>query len=806
MVPQTLFAQQIVVEDGIAGLAVMLRISDYEANSSYNLVIQPPFGNAIILPVQTTDRGNATAHVSGDKTTVAGMYSAYMEQEGTRIGQVQQFAVLTDSLSTSHSTVEADTARIEPNSRDQAIVSVILRDKYDNPLPNRPVSLISSRGSDTVTPVTSETDETGAQTFTLTSSAQGTIVLRALDLLSGDVLASELTLQAGQAQASVPTATGYPGQAGYYPYPVYPFGYGYPLAGNLLGQVSQSFGALAGFEISAPTLLDVNEDATMNIRAVDSSGNTVEDYTGTVLLTSTDPSAFLPLNGSIPFSASNLGEKTLTLGLRFKQPGLQTLRAVDSSNNSVLGELDVQVQGRQTNNAIQTITITSPAPEEVLRDNRVIITGQGPEFINFSVIEIIDGQEIVLVDSAGTTADGDFSVAVTLDPLTEAHTLQIRDSFGGNESTQITIYLDTMGPMLQEVFYEPTEPIAGEPVTVQVQSDIDASLSLQFADQNIDLTGDNAGRFRATFTAPAAGEYQVNLLATDPLGNVSEETTNLLVKEPPPPPLPAIANIRTEAGRGEITLEWDPITDIEFDAYAIYVGSSPDNFPNRLLGDKNIPNAIIGELDRAKPYYFYVTAVRDEEESEEFEVISDTTLGLKLDIIPDDSMLRLDWNVLKSDVPISAFYLDYGIEPENYSEQRTLNGDIRQFELMDLINNVTYYLQITPLDQAGRPINELVAFGEGTPYSALPGFRPAASEVPPFTYVQGSVRPSAPPLQQQEPLPIPQNTDTGSNLPLGWIATGILAVASMLWFYQRRQRKSHTQFLQMMQERYSVRY
>src|SRR5690606_9014723 len=101
------------------------------------------------------------------------------------------------------------------------------------------------------------------------------------------------------------------------------------LAGQpLYGQVS-TFGTVDRFILETPTTMRANVDENLTITAIDSSGQVVEDYLGSVLLSSTDPNAILPGFGEITFRGADLGRKTLVLGLRFATPGQQTLYAED---------------------------------------------------------------------------------------------------------------------------------------------------------------------------------------------------------------------------------------------------------------------------------------------------------------------------------------------------------------------------------------------------------------------------------------------------------------------------------------------
>jgi len=84
------------------------------------------------------------------------------------------------------------------------------------------------------------------------------------------------------------------------------------------------------FNISVPSTSTAGAAITATITAVDSFGNTLTGYTGTVHLTSSDPQAVLPADTTL-----TNGSKQVTVKLRTS--GNQTITATDTANSSMTG-------------------------------------------------------------------------------------------------------------------------------------------------------------------------------------------------------------------------------------------------------------------------------------------------------------------------------------------------------------------------------------------------------------------------------------------------------------------------------------
>ncbi|MFA7682446.1 MAG: hypothetical protein WCX61_05460, partial [Candidatus Peribacteraceae bacterium] len=265
--------------DTVAGLGTDIHVRGLTAKEQTYVVVLPPYGVEIVVPVTTDGQGNATAHVSGNETQLAGTYDVELLAENETVVGNTTFTVLPEALDMSMSALQSDRSVIMPDGQDEAIVTIITRDRYGNPLSKRPIELISSRAADTVTPMNSETDDEGQQQFRVSTYAPGELALRAMDLLSGKLLSADLTLQANtiSGMGGMAPQQGYYGTAMYAPYqnapaarPLYSGNrvVGSVLGSALYGQVN-GFDVVQSFIIEAPAEMQVNQDATMRITAID---------------------------------------------------------------------------------------------------------------------------------------------------------------------------------------------------------------------------------------------------------------------------------------------------------------------------------------------------------------------------------------------------------------------------------------------------------------------------------------------------------------------------------------------------------
>ncbi|NLG07028.1 hypothetical protein GX553_01065 [Candidatus Peribacteria bacterium] len=781
--------------DTVAGLGTEITISHLQGKGT--LTVFPPFGMEITRNLQG-EGDTLHTRLTGQETQEAGTYDAILETENGERAETA-FTVMPEQMDIGNSAVQAQRDSMLADGQDTLAVRVILRDRYGNPLEGRAVTLISSETTDTIAATTEQTDDRGEQAFSVHAYQPGERTLRAVDLVSGRAIASQLQVTALLPSQGIggPIANEYNRQL-YAPVQPSATTYGNQFFGSidarsLYGQVS-SFDVVDSFILDTNAQMHVNTDENLTITAVDRNGRVVEDYTGTVELLSTDPQAILPSFGNVTFRSNDLGRKTLVLGLRFATPGEHVLHARDSRDRSIMGEIAITVAGDTTTQPRQTIKILSPAQDAMVNNHTVTVEGTAPPFVN---LVVTGGTEDVYGES---DTEGYFSIAVPLHPNQQDHTLRVRDESGRNDSGNLRLKLDIEPPSISKFTFTPVMPTEGDEVLVSVQTEDNsgriATALLHMDGQQTPMEpGTMSGAFQILLRVEKHGSYQPMLQVADAAGNTTEMLSTLEVRRKG---LPQVQNVQAEAEPSAIVLSWDPVEPEDgqpIDGYRIYVGENAEDFPHTLETDAM--SAKIGGLKPGVTYYFALTAWREDQEStEKSKVVQAIPIGMRLNVTPGNSSLTLQWTKLK-DVPLASFRLEYGVEPENYTEERMINGALVTHTMRDLLNDITYYIRLTPIATTGETLTDLAVTGEGTPTSKLGGFQPGPADPVPTGL---AITANPPPMHSGAPPPA--QPETGIPVSLWWILA-IALPAAMLYLRKRRSARLYDSFVTAMQQQYT---
>jgi len=760
----------LLVEDSIAGVGTQADVHGADGTDG-TLVVQSPDGVKKSVNLQLQGGAGSTV-IPGSLTRTAGTYRISFLQDGVTVANTTA-AVLPESMDPVSSTIQADTRHIDNDGRDEATVEVQLTDAYGNVLPGRPVTLISSRPGDGIVPLSHETDNDGIQSFSVSTTEEGTVALRALDLLSGNLLAASLEIDAGGYAVGnddryVGATSG--GARMYY------------------AQVGTNFDVIDHFEISAPATLEAGVEAPkITVSAVDRNGNVVEDYVGTVLFSSTDPDATLPNFGKYTFKERDLGVKQFPLVLKFRKGGTQTLRVEDQNDRTIKGETDIDVNGSSSSLGTRNIVITSHKDGDTVSTTQITLQGTAPAFSNL----IVMGGTSDVTGASDET--GHFSIAVTLSDAQRDFTIRVRDDAGRSDSGPLHLILDKDAPEIQDIVFSPDQPQAGDKILVTVTSEPKLkSLTMNLGTDNaqdiaLKETG-TTGSYQAVFSVADADAYQPTFSAVDNAGNRTDLRAMLTVGVHS---LPIVQNVTAEPRLNAVALEWDAL-DAKIDGYRVYVGDKPDNFLYTLDTQSLATKATVAGLTPGHTYYFAVTAVNaDGESKEKSKIAQATVLGLTLEVTPMDGALNIKWSNMKADVPLASYLLEFGTQGGEYTESRFINGDLHEFTLRDLLNGIPYQLRLTPVSVTGQKLEELSATGQGTPSTTATGFKPGQSDPITIELHPGGV-----------PNPAPRNTDSG--IPsFAWVLMGAAGLLGVYVKLRHRQKVQQTAaFLNAIQSQY----
>ncbi len=819
LLPMVAHATSLTVTETVAGLDAVVKIVDAPAGD-LSLHVLAPSGEDASVPVKS---GATRTSIPGDHLQEAGAYRVYLANGSTRTSGETTFNVLPDTVDPQISRMETDTSTVAADGRSAATVSVILRDAYGNVLPGRPVELVGSRLEDAITPLSAVTDDSGVQSFSVTSTKTGTVFLRALDILSSTTLDTRVELEFQQGQGKVPTSgvsgdlsryygvaqpSWYPTPYPYYPaYPVPSYG-GSPFAAQVAG------GAVTGlqsFEVSTtPRQPRAGQSFTLTIRAVNADGKTAQDYTGTVSITAPDdPDAVLPGltedgQGQAKFIPKNLGMKVMPLSTSFSTPGTHTLVVEDATSvpgTTVRGEVTVTVGGEDVANQ-NHIQFTDPVDGAIVSDPAIVLKGKGPRLRNLTVT---GGTETVNGD---TDENGLFEIPVTLDASKTEHTLHVQDDsedpkqrYSGDLKLSLAIPeppptpADTTPPTISASF-SPENPNENEDVTLTVTSDeADLLIDLTLGDQQLSLTPDTSspGTYTVLFRAPAPGSYPATIIATDVAANPTVKQIAFTVSAKD---IPVLTDVTAEPRLGGVDLFWTPVDDDRVTSYVVYVGTEPQNFAFTLDTGKPTEGASVMGLDAGTTYYFSVTAKTKDRESTKSKTIASAPLGLSLTATPTPGSVQLTWKFPGEAIPVKGFMLEYGTSPDDLTEKREIPEKVRTMLVADLLPGIEYSFRLTPVAEAGEPLKDMSAEVAATPL-VVDFLHPAPSELLPFP-VQNDVPPDNTLHEGADKTP-----DTGLP-PLGILAGGAVSAAAILLLARRRTAlKAERAFLAAAQERYS---
>lgn len=786
--------------DSIAGMGTTVHLANLAPGEHVDVTVLPPVGDIVIIPVIADDRGAAVVRVRGDDTRRAGAYGITLAGSGAVDDVRGMFTVYPDSVDLRSSRITTSATSIDANGKERVTITVAALDRYANPVPEHPFSLVSSRRSDRVDAVTGQTDDRGEQQFSLLSMEDGIVHLRAIDLLSGNSLDDVVEIMAGDGGIGGE-------QARQYAYLNDP---SYNTPSLYRADLTTSTSVLIDhFEVLAPAQMRAGVEAQeVTIRAVDRNGRTVESYINTVRFSApTDPTAVLPGLGSYRFEPRDQGRRTFALSLKFTRPGKHIFRVEDGSDARIFGQAVIDVTGTVIGaSGSNGIEITSHRDGQTVNTNTILLEGKGPPFVNLLAMGGVD-------DVRGDTdREGAFSMRVTLASNQTDFTLRVRDDAGRSDSGPLHLILDNVPPVLGTVVFSPTVPQENASVQVTVPSEAKlASLSMQIilpktgAKQDINLTETQNGSgstYTAQFTAPENGNYQPKFTARDAAGNEATLVAQLSIGIAS---LPTVQKLRAEPRASAIDLVWDPVS-IAVDKYRIYVGESEDNFSYTLETNKPTTQATLAGLTPGKEYFFAVTALsKDLESAEKSNVARAQAIGLVLRAEPGDAQVRLSWNALPSDMGITGYRIEMGLHIDAMQAIEDVLGTTAT--LTDLLNGVAYTFRVTPLASDRAALEDIAAVAESTPsgngfsfspndlHRAAPLPEPVIDETPkplppPVSYV---VRPSEKPV-----------TITDSGLPTMFLLalSGIVGLAIAIHWRLRRSERTTLAFLEEMQSRY----
>lgn len=766
----------------VAGLGSQVTISACAPGQETTLSVSGPSGTQYTQKLTLDGSGNAVALIPSKNTQTAGTYSV------SAAGQSTTFSVLADRVDDAHSTLSVSPAVIRANASDTVTVTALLRDRFDNPVVARPIVLLSNRISDEVSARSAQTDDNGRFLWSVKAVQAGQMTLIPYDILSGQQLRLRGDVSVtGDASIFRSTLTGF--EQG-----------GDTNSTQLSGDLAST--EIDSLELSLPqnaTSIKANELFSMNIRAL-KNGELVRSYIGSLIVESNDPDAELPKKGEDPNSPStgridmrsvDQGQRNIALSFLLRRKGPQTITVYDKINPSIKGSITINVL-RDDGSAAETITILSPADRSKIKGHTVLLQGRAPSFVDLIVkggMNIVQGE---------TNGEGVFEISVELNKEDKEATLFVTSANGTFESNALHVIIDNEGPKIDTITIDPPEGKTGDDAMLTLKSEPGLSSAIaKLNNADIALTEGENGLYSGVIKAPdTPGTYDITVTTTDSVGNQTPLLTKWTVKAKQ---VSVVENVTAKSEPRQVSLTWKAVEGIPIKEYKIYIAKTdePENYLYSMPTKQPVTSATIKGLPLGISYQFSLTAVSDdnEESSQKSDPASATPLGLGLTVKPGKDSLMLEWQKIP-DLPLDHYLVEYGAEADVYTEHRTVDGAAVTTMIRDLINGVSYYLRVTPVDITGKTMTEYAESIIGTPNGT--GFVSGIADPVPDGILD-KLHPGAnlPPV-----FDVPRTAQTG--IPSMIVILLVIAAipTTFFWRQHRKQKILMHDFLRRMQEKY----
>jgi hypothetical protein len=756
-------------EDAIAGFGTEIRVIGAPAKN-ITISIQRPNERDIDLSEVTDGRGESTVELRPREAERAGEYNVIVrDRDGQKLAATM-FEVFPDVPALLMLDPEDDVLM----QGEATTIMIGIFDRFDNPLPNRPVILVSSDGE--VKKFDDQTGKDGRAEFSFTPDRDGEVAILAVDVLSNK--SQRFTLDVEPAPSRKNSSR---------------------LSASLLDEYeeeekksdrsTQRYGFIDHFDVevdSTEPVLKINAPYTFSIIARDRNNRRVDDYVGSVIIETTDPLAEVPQN-AVKFRASDRGRIDLSLALMFGTPGKHTIFVRGKEDDDIRGLLEnVWVVGHSATPNAGRIIVESYGKSQTVPSRHVTVSGKAPVYIG---LDLFANEN--LLASGSSDENGRFSFSVTLDAVQTVHEMIVRESDGGLDrvSDPFTLTVDDAAPEIVDFLLIPPSVVSGESFKVRLTTDAGESVLVGVGDVSLVSVPETAKNpdgtsvYEASLVAPAeAGQHTVTVIIRDRAGNEVQQSKILTVLRSGIAP---VQNLRASADGEDIILSWMAVAGAV--QYRVYWGLSPINLTSQIDTGSAATSARLTGLQSGVTYFFAITAIDGSgAESAMSESSSVATRGslFSLQALPRINGVHLQWTALPGS-SIVGYLVQYGVQSGMYSEQRTAGTVQTELDLTDLINGIPYYIKLSAVQPNGQLITDRVEVTVIAGHNGQPGLY-----LSPIDALPGSV--GGPPTHSA-PRPsgsgIHAPSVPGTGLPLfAWVSILLFVVVGYTGARVYRQR------------------
>lgn len=625
--------------DTLAGLSneIYLQGAKYQ---NLEVALEKPDGTVLLLETVTNGKGEASLTVSDYHLRQAGDYtvSARQADKNETYGPSATFEIFPGTVSETKSQV--DFTKQSAALGETVEMTVSLLDSYGNEIDGHVLKAVPSSSSVSVYSPEFATDEDGHMNFYITSQKKGIYDFTIFDSSINKTLSAEAKLAF--------SGTGTYADAG---------GHNEDEEVTLAASGEVDSFIIDGLEASTV----VGDSQSVTVKAVDSDGFSVPDYTGTIRFSSSDSSATLP--NDYTFLAEDQGEHAFSLSVKFVTPGEQTLTVTDIDEFSLTGEATTEVitteeSGVDYESDFEStdferdgdFTLISPA-EGSYSSNTIEIQGEAE--YGYTAVIYLDEDEMARTEvefdnsftySLEDVEDGTYDLYVDIVELGdgepgEEEILSVHET---SDSEKITI--DTTAPELVSISMEPeTGIVPGDSITITVLSETDLEEASVVFEEEVFLLEETStsGKYEVELIMPeTAADYTLDVLLMDTLGNeveyrdqltitVGEEVVEEPVVEEPVVETPAVGTVTglsTTSATETVLLSWEASESTNTIAYyRVYYGPSADSLYAVSETYDSSTSWSIMDLSGEEIYYFAVSAVDVEGTEGE---LSDAVMGI----------------------------------------------------------------------------------------------------------------------------------------------------------------------------------
>lgn len=489
---------------------------------------------------------------------------------------------------------------------ESALLTVKLVDNNGNPIQGHIVKLISSSGSDTIklyrnTPIS---DVNGEVIFQTSSRISGLANYTAYDMSADTILEQRAKVVYFVSGADVFQSKSLVKMAAY---------------GDSSGNSS---GPADHFEFEEiPAEIKSNQSISLKLAVYDSKKQIVSNYTGKVRFSlDGEGSSFVSLPEDYIFTLQDQGIHIFSLAFTFKQSGSYNLKVTDLDNAGVLGTKSFVVSGAAVYDpespGLQSGLLISNPVAGTYSANVQVISGTAAAG---SRLKIFDNSLEITSLTADATGKFSYTTGLLADGLHKIYVASVND-IGTIISTSPTVdvNIDTQAVQTSNITIEPEGAVdPGTTIKVRIQTGENLSKAQVVVAGNVyNLEKGPEGLYETSFSAPIDfGEYKLNFVLTDDLGNESKSSDRvlkvggLLLGDKSKPG--KVMGLVVKVDFNKVILNWAAPDSLNSAVknYRIYYGFSPNQLTQAVDTFTNATTWYIPNLKIGTEYYFAVAAV-----------------------------------------------------------------------------------------------------------------------------------------------------------------------------------------------------